>query len=621
MSGVHPEGSRGSWDLEEIRRRADLVELISPHVRLRKAGRRLTGLCPFHQERSPSFSVDPETGLWYCFGCKVGGDVFRFVEMVEKVSFQDAVELLARRLGIQPRTPVAASQARAKERLLDLHERAARFFNTALKSRSGSAARAYLKDRGVSEGSVESFLLGYAPDQWDALLNAMDKHGFPGKDLARAGLVVQRDDGGHYDRFRNRLVFPVRDATGRIIAFGGRALAADPSTSLGAGQQPKYLNSPETPLFQKNQTLYAFDTARRAMSDKGRAIVVEGYMDVIACHEAGFAETVATMGTALTPGHIALLRRRTDKLVLAFDSDSAGLAAALRSSELFRQAEVEVRVLTLPEGMDPDSLIRSKGPAAFAELVDSAVPMLEWELRRALLPGKNGRDSVAALRDAVVVLARVRPGVEREYYIGWLARATAVGGPAQLQTAEAAIRDELSAQTARTDAQRRRTGESQPQRQATTPPAAVTAPSGRLARLVLATLVQHGELAERHLPLLERGDFSTEQEQAIFDAIAQLVEEGEAVGAEAILVRLGADARELLAQLSLEEVVSEQAERSLETGVRRLVEARLRRQQRILQQRLTQPMTEKEQEATLRELTELDRRRSELAGQRIVGDR
>jgi DNA primase len=631
VSGVHPEGSRGSWDLEEIRRRADLVELISPHVRLRKAGRRLTGLCPFHQERTPSFSVDPETGLWYCFGCKVGGDVFRFVEMVEKVSFQDAVELLARRLGIQPRTPVAASQARAKERLLSLHERAARFFNTALKSRAGSAVRDYLKERGVSDESVESFLLGYAPDQWEALLNAMDKQGFPGEDLARAGLVVQRDDGGlarrslggggYYDRFRNRLTFPVRDATGRIIAFGGRALAADPSTSLGAGQQPKYLNSPETPLFQKNQTLYAFDIARRAMSDKGRAIVVEGYMDAIACHEAGFTETVATMGTALTPGHVNLLRRRTDKLVLAFDSDSAGLAAALRSSELFRQAEVEVRVLTLPEGMDPDSLIRSKGPAAFAELVESAVPMLEWELRRALLPGKDGRDSVAALRDAVAVLARVRPGVEREYYIGWLARATAEGGPAQLQTGEAAIRDELSAQTARTDAQRRRTGESQPQRQETRPPAAVTAPGSRLARLVLATLVQHGELAERHLPLLERGDFSTEQEQAVFDAIAQLVEEGGSVGAEAVLVRLGADARELLAQLSLEEVVSEQAERSLEKGVRRLVEARLRRRQRMLQQRLTQPISGKEQEATLRELTELDRRRSELAGQRIVGER
>ena len=622
MSGVHPEGSRGSWDLEEIRRRADLVELISPHVRLRKAGRRLTGLCPFHQERTPSFSVDPETGLWYCFGCKVGGDVFRFVEMVEKVSFQDAVELLARRLGIQPRTPVAASQARAKERLLDLHERAALFFNTALKSRSGSAARAYLKDRGVSEGSVESFLLGYAPDQWDALLNAMDKHGFPGKDLARAGLVVQRDDGGHYDRFRNRLVFPVRDATGRIIAFGGRALAAD--------QQPKYLNSPETPLFQKNQTLYAFDTARRAMSDKGRAIVVEGYMDVIACHEAGFAETVATMGTALTPGHVNLLRRRTDKLVLAFDSDSAGLAAALRSSELFRQAEVEVRVLTLPEGMDPDSLIRSKGPAAFAELVDAAPPMLEWQLGRLLARAarSNGRARAEAVDAAVTLVAELPPGAVRDYSKHWLGeRVRAIAASAEPQSHQRRLQLERELVEALDSGIKRRDRKASGTRVSPgeTGRDVLSRPPGsgpdRLRTSLLATFLQHGDLAGRFVPLLEREDFQREEQKQVFDAIAQLVEEGGSVGAEAILVRLGADARELLAQLSLEEVVSEQAERSLETGVRRLVEARLRRQQRILQQRLTQPMTEKEQEATLRELTELDRRRSELAGQRIVGDR
>ncbi|MFB3883099.1 MAG: DNA primase [Armatimonadota bacterium] len=623
MSGSGPSqaGAR-AYDLEEIRHRADIVELISPHVRLRKAGRRLTGLCPFHQERTPSFSVDPESGLWYCFGCKAGGDVFRFVEMIEKVSFQDAVELLARRLGVQPRTPVAASQARAKERLLSLHERAARFFNNALKGRAGSAARDYLKERGVSDGSIETFLLGYAPDQWDALLNAMDKHGFPGKELARAGLAIERNDPsaslraggtGFYDRFRNRLIFPVRDATGRIIAFGGRALASD--------QQPKYLNSPETPLFQKSQTLYAFDIARRAMSDRSRAIIVEGYMDAIACHEAGFTETVATMGTALTPGHVNLLRRRTDKLVLAFDSDSAGLAAALRSSELFRQAEIEVRVLTLPDGTDPDSLIRSKGAAAFGELVDAAIPMLEWELRRALSGRGRDRNKVAALRDAVAVLARVRPGVEREYYIGWLARTTSEGSPTQLQTAEAAIRDELLAQTARTDTQRRRTADAQPSAQSPAAPATGTAPADRLQRLVLATLVQHGDLAERHLPLLERTDFSTEQEQAVFDAIAQLVDEGASIGADTLLAKLGADARELLAQLSLEEVVAEQADRSLETGVRRLVEARLRRQQRALQQRLTQPLTEREQEKVRQELTEVTRRRSELAGQRIVGDR
>lgn len=612
--------SRG-WDLEEIRRRADIVELISPHVRLRKAGRRLSGLCPFHQEKTPSFTVDPEKGLWHCFGCKAGGDIFRFVEMTEKVDFQEAVELLARRLGLQPRTPAAASQSRAKERLLALHERAARFFNSALKGRAGASALDYLKKRGVSNDSIETFVLGYAPDAWDALLIAMDKHGFAAKELGRAGLAIQRDDGGQarrssseggfYDRFRNRVIFPIRDATGRVIAFGGRALADD--------QQPKYLNSPETTLFQKGQTLWAFDLARRAMGEKGRAIVVEGYMDAIACHEAGLTEAVATMGTALTTHHVDLLRRRADQLVLAFDSDSAGLAAATRSSELFRQAELDVRVVTLPDGMDPDNVIRQKGADAFRGLADSAVPMLEWELGRALSRGQSGREGMAALRDAVAILARVPPGVEREYYIGWLARATASGGPAQLRSGEAAIRDELLQQTARRDPRRRRTG-STPQQQEPAPKAAAEKSlRGRLTASVLAALLEHGEFAAQIVPMLEKSDFPMGEEQAIYEAIARLVARPEEVSAEAVLAEVEPAARGLLAELSLEEVPQEQVERSLQGAVRRIVEARLQRQQRALQQRLTQPMSETEQEAVHRELTEVARRKSELAGERIVG--
>jgi len=597
----------GGWDLDEIRRRADLVELISPHVRLRKAGRRLTGLCPFHQERTPSFSVDPETGLWYCFGCKAGGDVFRFVEMTEKLSFQDAVELLARRLGIQPRTPVAASQARAKERLIALHDRAARFFNANLKGRAGSAVRDYLKDRGVSEGSVETFLLGYAPDQWEALLNAMDKHGFSGKELGRAGLAIQRDDGGFYDRFRNRLIFPIRDATGRVIAFGGRALADD--------QQPKYLNSPETALFQKGQTLWAFDLARRAMSDKGRAIVVEGYMDAIACHEAGLAETVATMGTALTPRHVDLLRRRTDRLVLAFDSDSAGLAAALRSSELFRQAEVEVRVTTVPEGMDPDNVIRTKGTEAFGELVEAAVPMLEWELSRALERGQGGREGMTALRDAVAILARVPPGVEREYYIGWLANATAPGSPARSRTTEAAIRDELARHVTRRGQRARRTEGASPPPETRPGPGAGKSPGSRLTASVLAALLHHGELAGQFVPMLERTDFPTAEQQAVFDAIAALVGRSERVSVEAVLAEVEAEDTALLAQLSLDDVAQEQVEFHLRGGVRRIAEARLERRERLLTRRLREAATEAERNAIRAERAEVSAQRTQLVEQ------
>ncbi len=619
MNDVRPDGSRGAgWDLDEIRRRADIVEIISPHVRLRKAGRRLSGLCPFHQEKTASFTVDAEKGLWHCFGCKAGGDIFRFVEMTEKVDFQEAVELLARRLGLQPRTPAQASQSRAKERLLALHDRAARFFNTALRGRSGSAALAYLKKRGISDGSIDAFMLGYAPDSWDALLIAMDKHGFAAKELARAGLAIERNDGsGHYDRFRNRVIFPIRDGTGRVIAFGGRAL--DNVGQEQAPAQPKYLNSPETSLFQKGQTLWAFDVARRAMADKGRAIVVEGYMDAIACHEAGLTETVATMGTALTTHHVDLLRRRTDRLVLAFDADSAGLAAAVRSSELSRQAELDVRVLTLPEGMDPDNVIREQGGEAFGRLADAAVPMVEWELGRALARGKTGRAGMTALRDAVMILARMPAGVEREYYIGWLARRTTTGGPAELRTVEAAIRDELLQHTARKDTHPRRTNDIPPREQAAVPTAARPA-RGRLTASVLAALLQHGEFAARFVPELEKGDFTSGDEQAVFEAMASLVGRGAEITSDAVLAELSGDARGLLAELSLQDAPQEQVERSLEAAVRRIVEARLQRQQRALQQRLTQQLTEAEQDAVRRELTEVARRRSGLAAERIVGD-
>ncbi len=614
MSGVRPESSRGSgWDLEEIRRKADIVELISPHVRLRKAGRRLTGLCPFHQERTPSFTVDPEKGLWHCFGCKAGGDVFRFVEMTEKVDFQEAVELLARRLGLPPRTPAAASQSRAKERLIALHERAARFFSNALKGRTGAGALEYLKKRGVSTSSIETFMLGYAPDQWDSLLNAMDKHGFPGKEVARAGLAIQRDDGGFYDRFRNRLMFPIRDTSGWIIAFGGRALADD--------QQPKYLNSPETTLFQKGQTLWAFDLARRAMADKGHAIVVEGYMDAIACHEAGFTETVATMGTALTTHHVELLRRRTDRLVLAFDADSAGLAAATRSTELFRQAELDVRVLTLPEGMDPDNVIREKGANAFRELADSALPMIEWELDRALSRGKGGREGMAALRDAVAILARVPSGVEREYYTGWLARKTAEGEPGQLRTTESAIRDELLRQPGRKEAHGRRSNDAPSQQPSTTERVVVGLSERHLfTRLLLAALIQHGELAAQYVPMLVKDDFPTAEEQALFEAIGHLADQGEEITTDTILAGLEPQARGLLAELSLDKAAQEQAAGSLGKNMRRVVEARLVAQRQDLKRRLSQPISKEEDEAIRHQLKEIEAQKSELAAPRIVDD-
>jgi len=615
--------SAGAWDLEEIRHRADIVEIVSPHVHLRKAGRRLVGLCPFHQERTPSFTLDPESGLWHCFGCKAGGDLFRFVEMIEKVSFAEAVELLARRLGVPPRRPADAVRQRQRGRLLALHEEACKFFQAQLRAKPGERARAYLRRRAIAAETIEEFQLGYAPESWDALLEAMAKRGFKGEELARAGLAAPREGAqGFYDRFRDRVIFPIRDPGGRVIAFGGRALSEE--------QEPKYLNSPETALFQKGQTLWAFDRARRAMSEAGRAIVVEGYLDAIACHEAGLRETVATMGTALTSAHVDLLRRRVERLVLAFDSDSAGLAAALRGWELFLLARLKVSVASLPDGADPDAVVRKQGPEAFQELVAGAVDIVQWQLTQILAraAGKGEREQADAIQEAVAMLARVPPGADRTFYLEWVrdtvlpwlvdrsgVEADARRKAIQLELQQALVREEkrIAAHARRISPQA--PGEGLASQQGLERPAA-----GRLQARLLAAFLQYRELAPRYAPTLEVEDFPTQEERGIFQAIRGLVDRKQPVTPQAVLEALDPEAREVLAKLVLEQMPPERIEESVSGAVRRVLENRLRQQESALRHRLDQASSEPERQALLRELTETRRQRSELAGQRLVGD-
>jgi len=601
----------GGYDLEEIRRRADIVEIISPHVALRKAGRRLVGLCPFHQERSPSFTVDPENGLWHCFGCKAGGDLFRFVEMVDKVEFTEAVEMLARRLGVQPRSPEQAGHQKERERLFAIYAAACAFFQAQLKREAAQAARAYLKTRGLTPPTIEGFMVGYAPDGWDGLLIAMGKRGYPGQELARAGLVIPRE-GGFYDRFRDRIIFPISDSSGRVIAFGGR--------SLSDAQQPKYLNSPDGPLFQKGHVLYAFDRARRAMSDAGRAIIVEGYLDAIACHDAGFTETVATMGTALTPDHVELLRRRVPRLALAFDADSAGMGAALRSRDLFEQAGLSVRVVALPEGLDPDQVVRERGREAFEELVNAAVPMIEWELTRVFDRVKDGTDlaRMDGLREAAATLARLPAGVEREYYTRWLVGKWGSGSPAQGAAMEAAIREEI----ARSAARKRDTGRRRKQITSDQGDVNKQAPARKpltgMYGAVLSGLIRHSEIGRPHVAELVPDDFPAELRD-VFTAIRGLMERGKKVSAEALLSDLPPEARAVLAELLMIEAPDERVEESIKSAVARIVEARLTRRVAELSRRFGEAKSKEEQEKIGRELAQVTSQRSKLVGQRTVG--
>jgi DNA primase len=367
---------------DEIRRRISILDVVSAHVTLKRSGRRYTGLCPFHSEKTPSFTVNPELGFFYCFGCHAGGDVFDFVMRMGGVAFPDALTELAGRAGIRlERTVEEERQGGERERLLRTVAEAAAYYRAQLAAEAGGPARRYLAERGVDAAATEAFRLGYAPAGWDGLLRALRTRGFDGAALEQAGLAVARTGSdpargpaGHYDALRQRLVFPIHDLQGRPVAFGGRAL--DDAT-------PKYLNTRETALFAKGRTLYALDTARAAIRETGEAVVVEGYMDALACHQFGITNAVASLGTALTQDQVLLLKRFVGRAVLVYDADASGMDAAERGLGIFEQAELPVRVAVLPGGADPDEFLRKKGVEAFRAVLAGARSVFDYRFAMA----------------------------------------------------------------------------------------------------------------------------------------------------------------------------------------------------------------------------------------------
>ena len=381
--------------LDEIRTRVDLVDLVGAVVPLKRAGERWKGLCPFHQEKTPSFTVHPKLNLFHCFGCHAGGDAFEFLRRHDRLEFPEAVRLLAERAGVPLPGHEGVREAGARDGLLALMEWTARRFESWLWDGTDAArARAYLEGRGIGRETARAFRLGFAPEGWDRLLDAARRDGHPVEALLGAGLVLPRQNAaGHYDRFRGRLIFPIADTQGRVIAFGGRALA---------GEEPKYLNSPETPLYQKGQTLYGLHLAREVMTGSRRALLVEGYVDCLMAHQHGVTEAVAVLGTALTPSQLGLLRRYADEAILFFDADRAGQEAARRAEELLERSAdpqwwalsrrpgtltrrgLRLRVATLPAGHDPDTFLRAEGREALEAACRAARPLLLFALDRVL---------------------------------------------------------------------------------------------------------------------------------------------------------------------------------------------------------------------------------------------
>jgi DNA primase len=413
---MSPRVRQGSVDA--VAAAADLVDVISGYTSLRKRGLSYTGLCPFHQEKTPSFSVSAERGLYYCFGCGEGGNVFTFLQRVENLSFQEAVETLAGRYGLEVEyeegaAPDAGARDREK-RLQTLLEKSAAFFQRLLwESEEGATARGYLEERGLRAEVCREFRVGLAPQDWRGLHRRAAREGFSDKEMEEAGLLIRRPD-KVYDRFRGRLMFPLLDHRGRVVGFGGRTLT---------GESPKYLNSPEGPLYQKGRLLYGLFQARRAIGDADEVLIVEGYTDVLALVQADTRNVVASMGTALTEGQVQLMTRFTTNLVFMFDADRAGAEAALRSGELTRGLGLRPQVVVLPAGSDPADAAIGGGPDAVRRLVTGRISLLRYEIRRVLDQGDtataDGR--VRAFEQVRGVLARARSPKEREEEIAYIA--------------------------------------------------------------------------------------------------------------------------------------------------------------------------------------------------------
>jgi len=367
--------------IDRVKDAVDMVELVGARSDLRRSGTRWIGLCPFHDERTPSFSVNAEHRLYHCFGCGESGDAIRFVEATEALDFRGAVEMLADRYGVELRReeedPQAEARRRRRERLLQLVERTAAYYERYLwESEEARRARDYLAGRGLGEQVLRNFRIGYAPSAWDRVSVGAQRDGFRPEELAAAGLAQRGRQGGLYDRFRGRIMFPLADARGRVLGFGARSLSGD--------RPPKYINTAENELYHKGRQLFGIHLARAAAAKKGRIVAVEGYTDVLALNQGGTTESVAIMGTALTQEQLAELSRAAGSVYMALDADSAGQEAMLRAARGARERSVELRVIAMPEGADPAELVARDGADAFEGLLSGAVTVAEFEVRRAL---------------------------------------------------------------------------------------------------------------------------------------------------------------------------------------------------------------------------------------------
>jgi len=511
---------------EQVRAAADIVRIVGDYVKLRKAGARMVGLCPFHQEKTPSFSVSPTKQLFYCFGCGVGGDVFKFVMQIENLTFPEALRRVAEKVGVRLTESADDStyDANARERsaLYKIHDVAAKFFAAQLTATvEGRLAKAYLADRGLSDETMARFRLGYAPSEGRALARHLTAAGFSIDDLKKSGLVLQDAEGQRsFDRFRRRVIFPIGNDSGKVVAFGGRALGDEPA---------KYLNSPETPIYTKSRVLYNLDRAGTAIRKLDYAILVEGYMDCIAVASSGIENVVASCGTSLTESQLRLLARYSHRAVMNYDPDSAGVAATERSLAMLLEEGFEAKVLALPAGLDPDSFIRKQGVEPYRQRLAAAPSYLDYLTERAASQHDvtKPEGKVAAANALLPYLAKIPSRLLRDELSQRVAE--------RLRLDERLLRDEL----------KRAASEGRKEMRAAEPSAAIGASPAE--KQLLRAFMTNQELADDLLPtLVEEGDCIGLPAEGIFKQFLEIRRRGENLAINAIEDALSPEEKRLL---------------------------------------------------------------------------
>lgn len=526
--------------LEQVREANDIVSVISEYVSLKKQGQNFWACCPFHHEKTASFSVSAEKGFFYCFGCHAAGDVFSFVMKQENLSFVEAVERLAERVHMPlpqvEETPTEKARDELKKQLLEINEMASNFFhNCLMKTSLGKEGLVYFHHREVTDDTIRAFKLGYAPDGWTTLTDAFQKRGIAGSLLVQLGLAKEKN-GRYYDAFRRRVIFPIRDGRGRIVGFGGRVL--DDS-------KPKYLNSPETPIFNKRKLLFAMDLSHEAIYKKKQAILVEGYMDVISLHNRGITNVVASLGTAFTVEQARLLQRQASDLVLAYDMDAAGRKATLRALEIGRGLHLHIRVLSLPQGKDPDEYIKHFGPEALQKAVQEAPHALDYLLQTAVGTHDSttfeGKSAITAM--LLPVLALVDNRIVLESFLSKMART--------LHVDETAVRSEFNRYL-------KQHPETAQVPVVITPKLAYqltdkrgTEPMAVAEENILRFLLEHPSECQRIITQIEDGLFQQPVRRHIYQIIISAYNENHAYTASDIQMRLTPEEAEELARIMI----------------------------------------------------------------------